>query len=120
MNQTALSSFMMIETKVFLWGTFGLLIWQIFTGKIKLRGLLRDKERGLPISPARVQALASTLGVALYLLAQTAAPMSETKGAQADSKRSMPSIPDEALLLIGGSQMLYLTMKAGATAGRLV
>jgi hypothetical protein len=32
----------------------------------------------------------------------------------------MPSIPDEALLLIGGSQMLYLTMKAGATAGRLV
>jgi hypothetical protein len=70
MNQTALSSFMMIETKVFLWGTFGLLIWQIFIGKIKLRGLLRDKKRGLPISPARVQALASTLGVALYLLTQ--------------------------------------------------
>ncbi|HBJ86908.1 MAG TPA: hypothetical protein DDZ88_24225 [Verrucomicrobiales bacterium] len=120
MNLTTLSSFIIIETKVFLWGAFGLLAWQIITGKIKLGGLLRDKERGLPISPVRVQALASTLGVALYLLTQAAAPEKESKDVYAESKRSMPSVPDEALLLLGGSQMLYLTMKAGAAAGRLM
>ena len=98
-------SFALLLTRLFLYGGLALIVWQMLTGKIKLHGLLADKERGLPMSPARVQALMSTVGVAFYLLLAAQANAR-------DGKHEMPTVPSEALLLIGGSNMLYLGIKA--------
>lgn len=70
----------------------------MLTGAINMRGLLDDKvSRGL--SPGRVQLLISTvMGAGYYLLlAIERAPSGK-----------LPDIPEEALLLVGGSHLVYL------------
>ncbi|WP_395747559.1 hypothetical protein [Prosthecobacter sp.] len=107
----SLLSFAILEVRLFFCAAVALMVWQMFTGKIRLKGLLADKERGLEVSPVRVQALLCTLGVAMHMLTQTA-----TAGEAAQ----FPEVPPEALALIGGSQVLYLTTKAGALANRIL
>lgn len=101
----SLLSFALLLTRLFLYGGLALMVWKMLTGQINLHGLLSDKEKGLPVSPARVQALMSTLGVAFYLLLAAQANARE-------GRHEMPAVPSEALLLLGGSNMLYLGIKA--------
>jgi hypothetical protein len=76
--------------------------YKMLTGAINMRGLLDDKVSG-GLSPGRVQLMISTvMGAGYYLmLAFERAP---------DGK--LPDLPEEALLLVGGSQLLYLGGKA--------
>ena len=91
-----------------LWLILGLftfvVAYEMLTGAINMRGLLDDKVSGA-LSPGRVQLLISTvMGAGYYLLLAIE---------QAPGGR-LPDIPEEALLLVGGSQLLYLGGKARA------
>ncbi len=73
-------------------------VYKLLTGAINMRGLLDDKKTHA-LSPGRVQLLISTVTGAGYylLLAIERAP---------DGK--LPDLPEETLLLVGGSQLVYL------------
>ena len=72
--------------------------YKMLTGAINMRGLLDDKVSG-GLSPERVQLLVFTvMGAGYYLLLVIE---------QAPTGR-LPEIPGEALLLVGGSQLVYL------------
>ena len=78
--------------------------YQMLTGRINTAGLLQDKEHK-DLSPVRVQLLLFTLiGAGSYLA--LAADMIET-GAP-----SLPTVPAELLLLLGGSHAVYLGGKS--------
>ncbi len=89
----------------FLLGGLALIVgYQMLTGKINTTGLLQDKEHK-DLSPVRVQLLLFTLiGAGSYLA--LAVDMIET-GAP-----SLPTVPAELLLLLGGSQAVYLGGKS--------
>ena len=74
--------------------------YQLVTGKISTAGMLSDKEEG-GVSPGRVQLLVVTLFAALYYLVLTS-----------DNPKQLPEMPSELLLILGGSNLLYLGGKA--------
>ncbi len=78
--------------------------YKLLTGAINMRGLLDDKKTHA-LSPERVQLLVFTvMGAGYYLsLAIERAPSGE-----------LPDVPGAALLLVGGSQAVYLGGKARA------
>lgn len=84
-------------------GAFSLLIgYQILTGRIKTDGLLFAKDSKGGLSPARIQLLVLTLAAAFYYLMQ--AIENPTAG--------LPAVPQELLLVLGGSNLLYAARKA--------
>ncbi len=87
----------------FLLGGLALLVgYQMLTGKINMSGLFDDKvTRGL--SPGRVQLLVLTLAGAGYYLLLVA---------QQPPDGSLPPFPEDVLLLVGGSNLVYLGAKA--------
>lgn len=81
-----------------------LVVYKMLTQRINTAGLLQDKEHK-DLSPVRVQLLLFTLiGAGAYLA--LAADMIET-GAS-----SLPTVPAELLLLLGGSHAVYLGGKS--------
>lgn len=93
-----------LELALILGGLALVVAYKILTGGINMRGLLDDKVSGA-LSPGRVQLLVSTvMGAGYYLMLAIA---------QAPSGR-LPDFPEEALLLVGGSQVVYLGGKARA------
>jgi hypothetical protein len=79
-------------------------VYKILTGAINMRGLLDDKKTHA-LSPERVQLLVFTvMGAGYYLMLAIE---------QAPNGR-LPDFPGEALLLVGGSQVVYLGGKARA------
>ena len=97
-----LAIFVQIESWFFL-AILALLVgYQMLTGGINMTGLFDDKvTRGL--SPGRVQLLVLTLAGAGYYLLLVA---------QQPPDGSLPSVPEEVLLLVGGSNLVYLGAKA--------
>ncbi len=96
----SVADFVVLELKVFVGGLLAILGYQMLTGRINTRGLIRDKRTG-QLSPGRIQLLVFTLAGAMYygmLLAS-----------QPDR---FPPVPDALLYLIGGSQAAYLSGKA--------
>ena len=85
-----------------LMGAFFLLIgYQILTGRIIMRGLLLAKDSRGCVSPARIQLLVFTLTSAFYYLASV----------MADPNR-LPEMPQQLLLVLGGSNLFYACSKA--------
>jgi uncharacterized membrane protein AbrB (regulator of aidB expression) len=101
-------------------GVLALIIfYQLLTGRINMRRLLFAKGRaaGGPstsqrtspstqrrtsgLSPSRIQLLVITIGVAIYLLAEVVRDPSQ-----------FPEIPTGLLLLMAGSEAIYLARKA--------
>lgn len=101
-----LAAFLRLEVG-FLLGAFLLIVGlQALTGKISLAGMLDDGETG-NISPARVQLLAATLlGALLYLGSAAQSPPGQ-----------LPAVPESVLLLVGGSNLIYLGIKSFVRGG---
>lgn len=83
---------------VFIIVLFATVIFKLLARQINVRGLLRDKESGA-FSPGRLQLLIVTLsGACLYFF----------KIIGAADTGTLPPVPDELLLILGGSNAGYL------------
>ncbi len=71
--------------------------YQLLTRKINMEWLLYDDERNF--SPGRLQLLMSTLAVASYYLLEVLSHPGAAK---------FPEIPNDLLLILGGSNLFYL------------
>jgi hypothetical protein len=95
-----------------IFGALALIVfYQLVTGKINMRRLLFAKGRAVAdastrqgtggLSPSRIQLLVVSIGVAIYLLAEVMRDSSQ-----------FPEIPIGLLLLMAGSEAIYLARKA--------
>lgn len=86
-----------------------IVVGKLMTGAINTRGLLRTKPNGDAFSPARFQLLILTI----IALAQF---VSVADFNQTDDPK-MPPVDTNLLLLLAGSQAIYLTGKTNAFLG---
>lgn len=98
----SLSIFVRYEIWLLILGLIFVVGYQLLTGRINTKKLLHNKTTDRP-SPGRVQLLMLTLVGALYYLLTTA-----------ENPRELPDIPNELLLILGGSNLIYLTGKASS------
>ena len=77
-------------------------------GRIRMGGLLASRADGGALGERGALA-AVTVGVAFYLL---------IKGITTDDPASLPDVPDELLLILGGSKVGYLSGKMFRHQGR--
>ena len=114
-----LSTLIRYEVLLFLGALALIVFYQLVTGRINMRRLLftkgRDAGDPLPgrrmspstqrrmsgLSPSRIQLLVVSIGVAIYLLAEAVRDPSQ-----------FPEMPTGLLLLIAGSETIYLARKA--------
>ncbi len=99
------------EVLLFLGVLTFIVFYQLLTGKINMRRLLfaKGRESAGPstrrrtsgLSPSRIQLLVISIGVAIYLLAEVMRDPSK-----------FPEIPVGLLLLMAGSEAIYLARKA--------
>jgi hypothetical protein len=99
------------EILLFLGALVLIIFSQLLTGKINMRRLLfakgrkaagtSTKRRTSGLSPSRIQLLVVSIGVAIYLLAEVLRDPSQ-----------FPDIPTGLLLLMAGSETIYLARKA--------
>lgn len=94
-----------IEIWCFLIGLAAIVFYRMLTGAIVTRGLLDDKGQGLAFSPARLQLMISTVAVAFYYIGNA---LNSAHTGQ------FPTIPNEMLLVLGGSHTFYLGSKTVA------
>jgi hypothetical protein len=76
--------------------------YRMITQQINVTGLLMDKTGGRVISPARIQMLIATIGMAAYYLMM----VFESK-----DKGRLPELPNEYLAAFGTSHGIYLLGK---------
>lgn len=95
------------ELWAFVGGLAFIVAFQLLTGQINTRGLLSDKSGQANISPSRVQLLTFTLAGAAYYFFHI------VDQARIDPTR-LPDVPNELLLLLGGSHLIYLGAKAAS------
>ncbi len=85
-------------------GGFALIVfYRILTGGINLQGLLWEKNGESAYSSGRTQSLVVTLAFAVIYLGLVAKNPDPTK---------LPEVPQEMLLVLGGSNLVYLGQKA--------
>lgn len=101
----ALATVLRYEIWIFLTVLAAIVAYQLVTGRIRTRGLLRDKMNGRALSPGRLQLLMATAAGALYYLLLIFA--NEKPG-------EFPEVPRALLLLVGGSHVFYLGGKLSA------
>lgn len=94
-----------IEIWIFLIGLAVIVLFQMASGAINMKGLLTDKGGGAGFSPARLQLMISTISVAFYYIGQA---LTSTNTGQ------FPTIPNEMLLILAGSHAFYLGSKTFA------
>ena len=107
----SLTTLIRYEILLFLAALTLIVFYQLLSGKINMRGLLfaKGKAAASPstgqstngLSPSRIQLLIVSIGVAIYLLAEVLRDPSQ-----------FPEIPTGLLLLIAGSEAIYLARKA--------
>jgi len=83
--------------------------YQLLNGRITTKGLLSDKTTR-EFSSARLQLLLASIFGALYYL---------MRALDSQSLGSLPDIPEEVLLALGGSNVLYLGAKSMPLFGAL-
>lgn len=98
------------EILLFLGALALIVTYQLLTGRINMRRLLLAKGRAAAspstrqringLSPSRIQLLVVSIGVAIYLLAEIVRDPSQ-----------FPEIPFGLLLLMAGSETIYLARK---------
>lgn len=93
-----------IELWIFLAGGAAIVVYQLATGTINTKGMLWDKSSDPGFSPARLQLMLVTFMVACYYGALVLIDAGESK--------AFPTIPNEMILALGGSNMVYLGSKA--------
>ena len=101
--ETTLVTFISCEVWCLIGAFFLLIGYMILTGKIKTAGLLRTKDDKGGISPARIQLLVLTLTGAFYYLMQVM---------DNPSPNQLPDMPQQLLLVLGGSNLFYAGSKA--------
>ncbi len=91
-----------VQLEIWFWlgGLLAIVLFQMLTRRINLRRLLAAKGQDNPISPERVQLLVFTLAGALGYFLQVA-----------KDHTAFPDVPPQLLLILGGSNVLYLTSK---------
>ena len=99
------------EVLLFLGALPLIIFYQLLTGKINARRMLLAKGRAAvgpstrrwtgELSPSRIQLLVVTIGVSIYLLAKVVRDPGE-----------FTEIPTGLLVLVAGSQIVYLARKA--------
>lgn len=94
-----------LEVWVLLVALAVIIAYRMLTGSINTRGLLHDKGSGSGFSPARLQLLISTIAFGFYYIGQVV-NNTQTKG--------FPPVPNEMLMLLGGSHVFYLGTKGFA------
>ena len=100
-----LAAFIKYEAWLLLGGLAFVVGYRLLSGPINTAGLLRDKSAANDLSPVRVQLLLFTLlGAGSYLAL--------TLDAIEAAKPALPDVPDELLLLVGGSHAVYLGGKS--------
>ena len=102
---SAIPAWLTLEIWVLLVALAIIISYRMLTGSINTRGMLHDKGGGSGFSPARLQLLISTIAFAFYYIAQV---VSNTQTGD------FPPVPNEMLLLLGGSHMFYLGTKGFA------
>jgi hypothetical protein len=90
-----------IEIWCFLIGLVVIVFYGMLTGTINTTGLLHDKGTSSGFSPGRLQLLIATIVVAFYYIGQ----------AFTKDGGQFPVIPNEMLLILGGSHTFYLGAK---------
>jgi hypothetical protein len=104
-----LATVVQIEMWLFLITLTLIVGYQLLNGQITTKGVLSDKTTR-EFSPARLQLLLASLFGAVYYLLQAL---------DATSLGSLPDIPEEVLLALGGSNVLYLGAKSLPLFGAL-
>ena len=107
----ALSTLAVWEGLILLGGFFGIVLWQLLTGRMSLDQLLEGDARDSDspdgystyASPGRTQSLLFTLFVAGYYLLHVL-----------HDPKQFPSLPPQLVGALAGSQALYLGGKARA------
>lgn len=92
--------FLRFEMWLLLGSLIAIVAYQILTGRINTNKMLFDKWTN-DFSSGRVQLLTFTLFGVLYYVAQVV-----------HDPTKLPDVPNELLLLLGGSNVLYLAGKA--------
>src|SRR2546422_672034 len=98
----ALRTFLCFEMGFWLAALMAMVLYRMLTGKINTAGLLLDKQTRR-LSPGRVQLLTFTAVSALYYILQVVEKPTE-----------LPKPPEEFLLVLGGSNVIYLGGKASS------
>jgi len=96
--------FVKLEVWFFLIGLLVIVCYKIFTGEINFRGVLCEKINKNKIksySVIRIQLIIFVLISAYYYVSQVA-----------DNPKEFPQVPNELLLALGGSHMVYLAGKS--------
>jgi hypothetical protein len=91
----------------FLIGVGAIVAWKLLTGDINTHGLFDTGPQGT-FSPARVQVLVANLGGAAWYLGLTMTNQDQSH---------MPDVPNDLLLLLGGSHVTYLGAKGADKLG---
>jgi hypothetical protein len=89
----------------------GIIGYRLLVQQINTEGLLMDKTGGRKFSPARLQMLVVTMGIALYYILMVL---------DAKDTGKLPDLPNEFLIALGGSHAIFLGGKIhGMLASKL-
>ncbi len=94
------AEFMIFEIWFILIGMAIIVIFQLITGRINLKGLLCEKNMANKFSPVRVQLLLVFVAVALYYLLK-----------QFKDPTHFPMVNINVVLVLGGSNLVYIARK---------
>ena len=109
MTQDNITDFLELFLLVWLGALAAIILIKMLRGDINVTGLTHSAE-GTKADPERLTLLMLTLAVALYYLVHTIGMPFEDLP-RVDGKLYMPDLPDDALVLLGGSQTAYITGK---------
>ena len=94
-------TFLHVEIRFFLVGLALIIAYQILTGRISTKKMFAEKDGTGRFSIGRVQLLVLTLTGAFYYVLQVV-----------DNPSGLPEVSQDLLLILGGSNIIYLGGKA--------